>query len=369
MDVRRMKKADLPLLFDGLQRTHLIIGPKIENGTIVLAEINIHDIPAGFEDHQKAGSYRLVKGTRPEIFSFSTGPDSFKRFFHPPVSDMFAFKKSGTEITITPPVREGKPLAFFGIRACDLSALKLYDRVFLEGPVKDPVYESRRKDSLIIALNCQYPADNCFCHSMGTGPAVTDGFDMAVTELNDSFLLEEGTIAGQRLLAGLPLEEATEDDMNEKDASIERCLRMIKKSIRADELPGLIYRNLEHPLWADIAERDLECGNCTQVCPTCFCSTTYDLLRLSQISRKPPSISGARVRKWDSCFSRNFARVHGGNFRPTRRARFRQWMTHKLAYTMEQFGLPGCVGCGRCITWCPAGIDITRELEALSDVR
>jgi sulfhydrogenase subunit beta (sulfur reductase) len=365
----KLKKKNLQSIFDRLKGSHRIIGPKIENGVVILAEINIHDIPAGFEDHQKAGSYRLVKGERPEIFSFSAGPDSFKRFLHPPVSDLFAFKKSGTEITITPPVREGKPLAFFGIRACDLSALKLYDRIFLEGPVKDPVYDSRRRDSLIIALNCQYPADNCFCHSMGTGPAVTDGFDMAVTELNDSFLLEEGTVAGQGLLAGLPLEEATEDDMKEKDARIERCLKMIKKSIRADDLPGLIYRSLEHPQWADIAERDLECGNCTQVCPTCFCSSTYDLLRLSRISYRPPVISGMRVRKWDSCFSGNFARVHGGNFRPSRRARYRQWMSHKLAYTMEQFGLPGCVGCGRCITWCPAGIDITRELEALRDVR
>jgi ferredoxin len=369
MKTGKLKKEHLQSIFDRLKASHRIIGPKIENGVIMLGETDVHAIPAGFEEHQQAGGYRLVKGERPEVFSFSTGPDSFKRFLHPPMSDMFAFKRSETEATILPPGREGKPLAFFGVRACDLSALKLYDRVFLGGPVKDPFYESRRRDSLIIALNCQYPGDNCFCHSMGTGPAITDGFDVAVTELDDSFLLEEGTVAGRELLAGLPLEVATEGDSREKDARVERCLRMMKKSIRADDLPGLIYRSLEHPHWADIAERDLECGNCTQVCPTCFCSSAYDTLRLSGIAKKSFGISGARIRKWDSCFSRNFARVHGGNFRPSRRARYRQWMSHKLVYTMEQFGLPGCVGCGRCITWCPAGIDITKELEALRSVR
>ena len=367
--MKKLKKEHLVFLFSTLQDSHRVIGPKIEQGVIVLGEIDINDIPAGYEDHQKAGSYCLVKGERPEIFSFSTGPDSFKRFLHPPVSEMFAFKKSRTGIAITAPDRQGEPLAFIGVRACDLTALKLYDRVFLEGPEKDQLYESLRRDSLVIALDCSYPGDNCFCHAMGTGPSVTDGFDMALTELDDSFVLETGTVNGQRLLDGLPLEEATEGDMEERAARTERCLRMMKKAIRADDLPGLIYRNLDHPHWAEIAERDLECGNCTQVCPTCFCNSRYDLVRLAGISPRVREISGTRVRKWDSCFSRNFARVHGGNFRPSRRARYRQWMSHKLAYTIEQFGLPGCVGCGRCITWCPAGIDITEEMEALRDVR
>ena len=367
--MKKLKKEYLHFLFDGLKASHRVIGPKIESGVIVLGEIDVYDIPAGFEDRQTAGSYRLVKGKRPEIFSFSAGPDSFKRFLHPPVSEMFAFRKSQTGIDITATDRQGEPLAFIGVRACDLAALKLYDRVFLEGPEKDQLYESLRRDSLVIALDCSYPGDNCFCHSTGTGPSVTDGFDMALTELDDSFLLDAGTIAGQRLLDGLPLEEATESDMEERAGRTERCLGMMKKSLRADELPGLIYRNLDHPHWAEIAERDLECGNCTQVCPTCFCNSRYDLMRLAGISPRAREISGTRVRKWDSCFSRNFARVHGGNFRPSRRARYRQWMCHKLAYTVEQFGLPGCVGCGRCITWCPAGIDITHELEALRDVR
>lgn len=367
--MRKLRKVHLSSLFDKLKDSHNVIGPRVENGVIVLSQIDVSDIPAGFEDHQGSGSYRLAKGERPEIFSFSVGPDSIKRFLHPPVSEMFAFERSRTGITITPSGREEKPLAFIGIRACDLSALKLYDRIFLDGPVRDKTYASLRNNSLIIALNCSSPGDNCFCSSMGTGPEVKDGHDIVLTELKDSFLIEVGTVRGQDLLVQLALEEATDSDVNDKANRIEACRRSMKKSIRADELPELIYKNLDHPQWADIAERDLECGNCTQVCPTCFCNSTYELVRLQGISRTSREISGIRARKWDSCFSRNFARVHGGNFRPSRRARYRHWMAHKLAYTMEQFGLPGCVGCGRCITWCPAGIDITMELETLRDVR
>ena len=367
--MKKLKKEHLSILFSTLRGSYRVIGPKIENNVIVLGDIDVHDIPAGYADHQKPGSYRLVMGERPEIFSFSTGPDSFKRFLHPPVSEMFAFKSSRTGMALTAPDRQGEPLALIGIRACDLSALKLYDRVFLSGTEKDQLYETLRRDSLVIALDCSYPSDNCFCHSTGTGPSVTDGFDLALAELDSSFLLETGTVAGQRLLDGLPLEEAAESDMAERAARTDRCMGRMKKSIQAGDLPGLIYRSLDHPRWMDIAERDLECGNCTQVCPTCFCNSRYDLVRLTGISPRSREITGRRVRKWDSCFSRNFARVHGGNFRPSRSARYRQWMSHKLAYTVEQFGLPGCVGCGRCITWCPAGIDITEEMEALRDVR
>lgn len=367
--MKKLRREHFSSILDNLKDSFMTIGPKVENGVVILDEIDVNDIPAGYEDHQTAGNYRLLKGERPEIFSFSPGPDSFKRFLHPPESELFSFSKSKTGTTISPSSRRGKPYALIGVRACDLSALKLYDRIFIEGPVRDERYASLRSGVFIVAVNCSYPGDNCFCGSMGTGPEVTESFDILLSEIGDSILIEAGTDRGQELLSRLTMEEATDGDLNEKTERTEACKRAMKKSIRADELPALIYRSFNHPHWADIAGRDLECGNCTQVCPTCFCNSTYDLVRLSQVSRDLSGVSGARVRKWDSCFSRNFARVHGGNFRPSRAARYRHWMSHKLAYTMEQFGLPGCVGCGRCITWCPAGIDITMELEALRDVR
>ena len=369
MGTAKLRKDDFPLFLGKLNTSHKVIGPRIEQDVIILDEIQFSDIPAGMEDHQKEGGYRLLRGDRLEIFSFSVGPDSFKRFLHPPVSEVHSFKRSGKGVTVAPLTKEERPLAFLEMRACDLSALQLYDRIFLQGPVRDPEYASLRKNSLVVTLNCLYPNANCFCDSMGTGPEVKEGFDIALTELSNSFLLEIRTGSGQMMLDGLPTEEVTDSDMNEKRMRIQNCRTMIKKTIRSDDLPWLLRRNPDHPRWAAIAKRDLECGNCTQVCPTCFCSSTYDALRLSSFSRKAQDISGVRMRKWDSCFSRNFARVHGGNFRPSRRARYRHWISHKFAYTLEQFGITGCVGCGRCITWCPAGIDVTRELEGLRNVQ
>lgn len=361
----KIKKDALKSIFKRLKISHRIIGPKIENNVIVLKEIDYNDIPAGYKDIQKPSFYRIETNKRPDIFSFSNGPDSFKRFLQPPLREVFKFKKSKTSISISPLLIKEMPIAFLGIRACDLSALRLYDRIFLEGPVRDENYRDLRKDLIIIAVNCLYPCDNCFCSSMGTGPEVRSGFDILITELRDSFILEINTIIGEEIVKGLPFEGINAKDADERLSRIEDCRKMINKSVPFNELPRIIYRNLEHPRWADIARRDLECGNCTQVCPTCFCNSAYDYVQISGISKKQADISGSRIRIWDSCFSRNFARVHGGNFRPSRRARYRHWMSHKLAYTFEQFGITGCVGCGRCITWCPAGIDITHEVEAL----
>ncbi|MDA8173865.1 MAG: 4Fe-4S dicluster domain-containing protein [Nitrospiraceae bacterium] len=363
-----LKKSRLENLLAVLNKSHRVIGPKAEDGAVVMAEIGYKDIPSGVRDLQWPGGCRLLPGKDSQVFSFSPGPDSFKRFLHPPVSELFAFKRNGAKIDFLPaPKISERPMAFFAVRPCDLSALKLYDKIFLGGPVADQAYESLRRGSLVVALNCLYPGNNCFCLSMGTGPEARDGFDIQMTELEDSFLLEDGSAKGAEILEQLPLGQAGADEISAKRQRIESCKAAFKKSIAAQELPGMIYANLDHPHWEDIARRDLECGNCTQVCPTCFCNTSYDYAALGGIAAGG-AVSGKRLRKWDSCFSRSFARVHSGNFRFSRKARYRHWMAHKLAYTQAQFGLPGCVGCGRCITWCPAGIDITAELEALRHV-
>lgn len=364
-----IKKDTLRLLFDILKESYTVVGPIIRDSVVVLSPVDFDDIPFGNTDHQEPGIYRAGNVTSGIMFSFSIGPDSGKRFLFPPVHNLYDFTKSKTGISIRVPVKEETPMLLFGLRACDLAALRLLDKVFLEGPHSDPIYDYYRRSISVVAINCASPHSNCFCSSMDTGPEVKAGADITITELGESFLLEKGLTGRPDILKSLPGRTATEQDMDEKKSRIDQCGRMIKKRIETAELPMLLYRNLEHSRWQEVEDRCLSCGNCTQVCPTCFCNTGFDYLTVSGISKKPSAISGTRMRSWDSCFSANFARVHGGNFRPSARARYRQWMSHKLAYWIDQFGAPGCVGCGRCITWCPVGIDITEELRALKDVR
>jgi Fe-S-cluster-containing hydrogenase component 2 len=130
------------------------------------------------------------------------------------------------------------------------------------------------------------------------------------------------------------------------------------RTVDVTDIRNLLHRNQEHPRWDDVAERCLACTNCTLVCPTCFCSSVEDVTDLSFENAE-------RIRRWDSCFNPEFASVHGGNFRPTIRGRYRQWLTHKFASWFDQFDVSGCVGCGRCITWCPVGIDVTEEITAI----
>ena len=134
----------------------------------------------------------------------------------------------------------------------------------------------------------------------------------------------------------------------------------ISKVLDTTDIKGLLYRNYENPRWIEVANRCLTCGNCTLVCPTCFCNTIYEATDLA-------GKHAERWRKWDSCFNVDFSYIHGGSIRSSPMSRYRQWMTHKLATWIDQFGTSGCVGCGRCITWCPVGIDITEESRAIRE--
>jgi ferredoxin len=197
---------------------------------------------------------------------------------------------------------------------------------------------------------------------MQTGPGVSGGYDIALTEvLNESapyYLAQSGTARGARILTALPGREAHEAELQAGAAVVAQTARKMGRTLDTAELPALLRRNLEHPRWNAVAERCLSCANCTLVCPTCFCSTVEDITDLT-------GGHAERWRKWDSCFTLDFSHVHGGSVRASCRSRYRQWLTHKLGTWHAQFGVSGCVGCGRCITWCPVGIDLTEEAAAI----
>jgi ferredoxin len=196
---------------------------------------------------------------------------------------------------------------------------------------------------------------------MDTGPKARAGYDLALTELCDAarheFVVETGSERGAAVLARLQRRPAQSTDLAAAGAAVEHAGSMQVRALPPDA-EQVLKANLEHSRWNEVAARCLNCTNCTLVCPTCFCSTVQDVTDLS-------GDSIARERRWDSCFTLEFSYIHGGSVRRDGASRYRQWLTHKLAHWHDQFGSSGCTGCGRCIAWCPVGIDITEEVAAI----
>lgn len=338
-----------------------LIGPTVRDGAITLDEIaGVEDLPLGWTDEQQPGQYRLKPTRQPEYFGFGLGPHSWKKFLLPSRMKLLSVVRQNGNWTFQPVSEPAPRYAFVGVRSCDLQAIGIQDRVLIGGEFHDPHYAARREQIFVLAVNCGKANSTCFCTSMKTGPRVTAGFDLALTEMPEVFVVEVGSEAGSQALGDTPWEAATAFDLGRAAQVVQRVERSIQRQFRTDDLPKLLYNNLEHSQWEEVATRCLSCANCTQVCPTCFCVTVEESSNLT-------ATAAERTRVWDSCFVLDFSHVHGGNIRPTLRSRYRQWLTHKLASWIDQFGTSGCVGCGRCITWCPVGIDLTEEVQAIRE--
>jgi len=349
-----------------ISRGYEPIGPTVRDGAIVYDRLSsMQDLPAGWTDEQSAGRYQLKRRRDDALFGYAAGPHTWKSFLFPPHQHLWRAERNGSALHILNNDRRPEPrYAFLGVRACDLSAIALHDKIFLEGQHVDPGYKSRRENLFILAVNCSQAAGNCFCVSTNTGPKAISGFDIAVTEIAQEgkrrLFAEAGTRLGAEMLLQVPHMPAGEADRQQAERVVVHTARHMGRKLDTRALRELLYRNYEHPQWDSVADRCLSCGNCTLVCPTCFCSTVEDTTDLS-------GNQAERMRRWDSCFTVDFSYIHGGSVRPTTRSRYRQWMVHKLATWIDQFGVLGCVGCGRCITWCPVGIDITAEAAAIRE--
>ncbi len=355
---------NLAQLFTALKcKGYMLIAPRLHDGAIIYGEVNsVEELPKGWTDEQSPATYRLSKETRERYFGYHGAPQSWKQFLYPPQKSLFRVRKNGKSLKVENDVHQINKYAFVGVRPCELNAILIQDKVFGSEASQDEEYKARRSELFTVVVNCTDSADNCFCASMETGPRAEDNFDLAMTEVltkNDQyFLVEVGTEQGSAIVEQIESPGATEQEVNEAMKLIRHAENKMKKSIEISDLPKILANNLEHQHWDKVAKRCLACGNCTMVCPTCFCSSVEDITDLT-------GIQAERIQKWDSCFTLDFSKVAGGNFRITTKSRYRQWLTHKFSSWMEQFGVPGCVGCGRCITWCPVGIDITAEINSI----
>jgi sulfhydrogenase subunit beta (sulfur reductase) len=344
-----------------------VLGPTVRNRAIVIEPIDsAADLPRGWGDAQEGGTYRLVERGDGAYFGFAAPAGTWKRHLFPPRTVLWRAVRDGERLRLEESFESLPPRALLGIRGCDLAAIAVQDRVFVHAQHPDPVYTSRRAGLFLVGVNCSDPAATCFCTSMGTGPAAGPGADLVLTELDPGeadrhrFLVDVLSDRGADIAAQLAHVPVSAEDVDAAARVTDEAARRMQRSMNTESLPQLLAAAREHPRWDDVAQRCLACGNCTMQCPTCFCSDVAD---------EPDVVKGVdeRVRHWASCFELGYSYIHGGSVRVSTKSRYRQWLTHKLGTWWEQFDTSGCVGCGRCITWCPVGIDITEEVRALRE--
>ncbi|QPD02471.1 MAG: [NiFe] hydrogenase, subunit beta [Candidatus Nitrospira kreftii] len=355
-----LPRAGLQRLLDALSAMgYRIVGPIVRDGSVVWETVrSVSDLPIGWRDQQEPGRYRLEQTGSQEIFGVVHGPQSLKPFVFAPREPLLQIKRSKDGFTTSPTLPQPEKVAVIGARACDLAGLVIQDRIFLNETYRDPYYATRREGIFVIAVNCTRALATCFCASMETGPRAQRGYDLALTEVDEQFMVEAGSEAGRDILSTILLPAASDELISAAASSIHACAQSQIRRLDHSRLPQALYEAHEHPRWDDVAGRCLACTNCTMVCPTCFCHTVEETPDLSHQD-------SAHARLWDSCFTQEHGYIHGKNIRPTIKDRYRMWLTHKLASWIDQFDTSGCVGCGRCITWCPVGIDLTEELQAL----
>ncbi len=355
-----LPKSAFQQLIQVLQdHTYQVVGPRVQDGSIRWGPIECtEDLPLGWRDEQRPGHYRLEHTSSQKIFDVVHGPESLKRQTFAPKEPLLKIEKKKKGFSVQEIHPKSEHVAVIGVRACDLAGLHIQDRIFLQDLFPDPYYQTRRQNLFVVAVNCTRAHATCFCASMGTGPKAEAGYDLVLTESDHDFLIQSGSTAGIEILKSLPLSQATDSRVQQDEARIVDCASSQTRKVDQTTLPQGLYDAHDHQHWDEIATRCLACTNCTMVCPTCFCHAVEDTPDLTQKITE-------HVRVWDSCFTPDHGYIHGKNFRPTIKDRYRMWLTHKMASWIDQFGSSGCVGCGRCVTWCPVGIDLTEELNIL----
>ncbi|MDH5324136.1 MAG: 4Fe-4S dicluster domain-containing protein [Gammaproteobacteria bacterium] len=359
MDNGFLPRSHFQTLIDQvLKQGYRLFGPQVENGAIVFKPLqSVRQLPQGWQLQQSPGSYVLTKTDNNQWFDWTLGPQGLKPLLFQSREVLWTVKKDAHGRLHFDSDSEKSPepaMAVLGVRACDVAALQLQDAHFLRNGNNDSAYAQRRQGLLLLALNCGCSSPTCFCASSGDGPQVADHVDIQLTELEQGFVVRAGSEAGDAVLRGIS--QWTQAVTSQQAQQALERIRFAGAS-QSRLMPSLgeqiSDRLLDSACWDEVAERCLACGNCTSVCPTCFC---YDV----QEDFHSPSDTVLHYRQWSSCFTLDHSYMHGLNVRSNTSLQYRQWFVHKLVSWKQQYGRSGCVGCGRCISWCPVGIDITQ---------
>lgn len=338
-----------------------VIAPTVRDNAIVYVPISSStELPQGIHDRQAPGHYKLSSGNGNRWFAWANGPQALKPLLFSPQEKLWQVEhENDGGLNFQVQITDARLTAVIGVRACDLAAMCLQDQHFINGDHIDQAYATRRQDLIIIAINCSHPAATCFCHATGDGPVARDHYDILLDELDEGFAIQSGSARGKEIVNLLALQSLTASHEKQIQAAHGTAIEKQTRSLPAADIPALLYQLQESTRWQIIGDRCLSCGNCTSVCPTCFCHHTTDETSLD-------GTLSTRLRQWDSCFSQDHSYIHGFTLRPNTASRYRQWLTHKFASWVEQYGRSGCVGCGRCISWCPVEIDVTEEIQQMA---
>lgn len=337
------------------------IGPVINDHAIrYLPVTSCNEFPVGVQDLQSPASYQLHTEEHSRWFAWANGPQAIKPYLFAPEETLWQCSRDAEgKLAFRSHQAEPTLKAIIGVRACDLAAMALQDQHFIEH-CEDDHYKARRQQLILIAVNCTHPAATCFCHATGDGPEAKQGYDILLDELDDGFIVRTATSIGERIIQKMALEPASKDMITQLERANDLARQKFQRDLPAVDIQSMLIDQQMSEHWQQIAERCLACGNCTSVCPSCFCHSHYEEPR----SDPQESIHG---RRWESCFNKDHSYIHGHTVHADTHDRYRQWMTHKFSTWIEQYGRSGCVGCGRCITWCPVGIDVTEELRAFAN--
>ena len=334
---------------------------KRDFASFLRALMDHYDLFAPVQLAEGVSAYKKIDRPEEVNFVLLNPQKPVKEVFFPQSEVMFCFQKVGKKnrVSVSEEVKKGRVI--LGARPCDVAAISMIEAVYCGIEYTDVYFKNKREATTIIGMACDRPLSTCFCTSVGGGPFAREGSDVLLIDIGDAYLSEFLTEKGKRLGQIEFFKEASARDLALAEATEREASKSLEPrpghALPIDGIEQRLDRLMESPFWSRIHEKCIGCNTCTFLCPTCHC---FD------IADEASGGKGQRVRNWDSCLSTLYSlETSGHNPRPSGRERTRQRIMHKLNYFPKLFGKIACVGCGRCILYCPVNFDIRQTIEEI----